>query len=476
MLAELDDPDGAEALLRRGLATDPFDPALRASLVLRLLDRDALAEATVELATLGRQTPGSVVGHIARARPALHEDRVLLADREALIAATADPGLTDPLLLQAAAAVARGDPTAARRWHRGCCSTRLRDTDLIRRPFADVALGGRIATGDRAAQRTGTFDVEAFGRPGVLVALAVLGETQARDGGRSNSDGDGNALQAFFGLQASERDALVATLTLGGGRQQLPDQEDQFPGGLDQVTFGEEAAATLGWSHRLGPRNRLMLQAAASHEERRLDLAGFDVELIDQRSRGASLELRHLLGLGAADLSWGLVAGALDAAGAAAIVLDIVMPEPSDPAEDEALARAIAGAGPVVLAGETATVEQDPAGSPSSRCPCSSRPGRCAATRRRRSTRTGCCAACPMPRTGSRRWRCATPAGRGRSRPRTPCCACRRRAGSHRGWATGRRWPPTRRCPRACSAAGSHWSGSICARRRRSARARPTRS
>lgn len=199
------------------------------------------------------------------------------------------------------------DPLAA--------STRLRVTDLIRRPFADVALGGRIATGDRAAQRTGTFDVEAFGRPGVLVALAVLGETQARDGGRSNSDGDGNALQAFFGLQASERDALVATLTLGGGRQQLPDQEYQFPGGLDQVTFGEEASATLGWSHRLGPRNRLMLQAAASHEERRLDLAGFDVELIDQRSRGVSLELRHLLGLGAADLSWGLVAGALDAAG-----------------------------------------------------------------------------------------------------------------------------------------------------------------
>lgn len=427
VLAELDDPDGAEALLRRGLATDPFDPALRANLVLRLLERDALAEAAQELATLERQTPGSVVGHTARARLALHEDRIELADREALIAATADPGLTDPLLLQAAAAVARGDRLAAEqaidaarradpfdptasvagsvvardrndpdralrlarealdriaaggravdpslaatrsgatnlgsafafldldRWARWqsdrlfdpfdagshlfaaslptgeadrrsalaqgllldplAASGRLRDTDLIRRPFADLALGGRIATGDRAAQRSGSVDVETFGRPGAPVALAVLAETRASEGDRANTDGDANALQAFLGLRPSDRDGLVATLELGEGRQQLADQAYQFLGGLDQVTFGEEASATLGWSRRLGPRNRLMLQAAVSQEERRLDLAGFDFELIDQRSRGASLELRHLLGLGAADLSWGLVAGALD--------------------------------------------------------------------------------------------------------------------------------------------------------------------
>jgi Flp pilus assembly protein TadD len=427
VLAELDDPDGAESLLRRGLASDPFDPALRANLVLNLLDRDALAEATLELATLERQTPGSVVGHSARARLALHEDRVELADREALIAATADPGLTDPLLLQAAAAVARGDKVAAEqaidaarradpfdptasvagsivardrndadralllarealdriaaggrpidpslaatrggatnigsafafldldRWGRWqsdrlfdpfdaashlfaaslptgeadrrsalaqgllldplAASGRLRDTDLVRRPFADVALGGRVQSGDRAAERAGSFDIEAFGRPGAPVAVAVLGENRAQDGDRPNTDGDANALQAFVGVQPTARDALVATLALGEARLQLADQDYAFLGGLDQVTRGDQASATIGWSRRLGPRNRLMLQAAASQEERRLDLAGFDLNLIEQRTRGASLELRHLLGLEAADLSWGLVAGVLD--------------------------------------------------------------------------------------------------------------------------------------------------------------------
>lgn len=55
----------------------------------------------------------------------------------------------------------------------------------------------------------------------------------------------------------------------------------------------------------------------------------------------------------------GALVTALREAGAAAVVLDIVMPEPSDPAEDAALAQAIAAAGRVVLAGETAEVEQD---------------------------------------------------------------------------------------------------------------------
>lgn len=427
VLAQLDDPIGAEALLRRGLVVDPWDPVLRANLVLRLLDREALAEAATELVTLEQRAPGSVVGHTARARLALQEDRVGLADREALIAATADPGLTDPLLLQAAAAVARGDPVAAAqaidaarradpfdptasvagsivardrnqadrslllarealdrigsggravdpslaaarggatnigsafafldldawgRWQSDrlfdpfdaashlfaaslptgepdrrsalaqgllldplAASGRLRDTDLIRRPFADVALGGRISTGDRTEERAGRFDVEMFGRPGVPVALAVLGENLARDGDRPNTDGDGNALQAFLGVQASPSDALVATLTLSEGRQQLVDQEFEFLSGLDQVTRGDQASATLGWARRLGPRNRLMLQAAASLEERRLDLAGFELGLVEQTTRGSSLELRHLIGLGPVDLSWGLVAGVLD--------------------------------------------------------------------------------------------------------------------------------------------------------------------
>ena len=133
---------------------------------------------------------------------------------------------------------------------------RLRYTDVLRRPFTDVEVGGRIGSSGGATQSGTDFDLEMLRLGAVPYALSFIGQTSddQGDGPNAGSNGWGGALLA--GLQLTPFDSLLITGSKSRAYLGVPGSDSAHD--ADNSSDGEELTAGLGYSHSFSARNVAM--------------------------------------------------------------------------------------------------------------------------------------------------------------------------------------------------------------------------
>ncbi len=135
-------------------------------------------------------------------------------------------------------------------------ANRLRYTDVLRRPFTDVEVGGRIGTSGGATQSGTDFDLEMLRLGSVPYALSLIGTTSddQGDGPNAGSNNWGGALVA--GLQLTPYDGLLIAGSKSRAYQGVPGGAGGYD--PDDSSNSEEFNASLGYSHSFAARDVLM--------------------------------------------------------------------------------------------------------------------------------------------------------------------------------------------------------------------------
>ena len=135
-------------------------------------------------------------------------------------------------------------------------ANRLRYTDVLRRPFTDVEIGGRIGSSGGATRSGTDFDLEMLRLGEIPYALSMIGTTSDDQGDGPNAGGNswGGALLA--GLQLTPYDSLLIAGSKSRSYLGVPGTADAAD--PDNTSDGEDFDASLGYSHSFSARNVLM--------------------------------------------------------------------------------------------------------------------------------------------------------------------------------------------------------------------------
>jgi Tfp pilus assembly protein PilF len=136
---------------------------------------------------------------------------------------------------------------------------RLRYTDVLRRPFLDVGVGGRIGESDGAGQYGASFDIEALRLGRVPIALSLIGNADHDNGNGPNRDGSNGSLQLLAGAQLTPFDGLFAAAAISSADAGVPGS-DNTPDPDDEVS-AQQFSTSIGYSHKFSARNALLARA-----------------------------------------------------------------------------------------------------------------------------------------------------------------------------------------------------------------------
>jgi tetratricopeptide (TPR) repeat protein len=141
-------------------------------------------------------------------------------------------------------------------------STRARYVDLVRRPFLDVSLGGGV--GAEGGVHTDTEFVTAQGlwRSQPVAFFASLVRTHS-EGHRENSARTEERGVLGVGARLGLDHGLLLLVDAAHSRQGVPGVEDRPD--RDDTTETLSAGAALGYHHRFGPANRVLLRGSARY-------------------------------------------------------------------------------------------------------------------------------------------------------------------------------------------------------------------
>ena len=133
---------------------------------------------------------------------------------------------------------------------------RLRYTDVLRRPFTDVEVGGRIGSSGGARQSGTDFGLEMLRLGSIPYALSLAGTTSDDQGDGANAGGNGWGGALLAGLQLTPYDSLVIAGSKSRSYLGVPGSADDHD--PDDASDAEDLAASLGYSHAFSARNVLM--------------------------------------------------------------------------------------------------------------------------------------------------------------------------------------------------------------------------
>ncbi len=186
-------------------------------------------------------------------------------------------------------------------------SSRLRYTDLLRRPFTDVEIGGSLGNTSGAWSRSGSFDVEAYHDLGRPVSIAAVGTAADADGDRPHSDTQSYELTTLAGTELTPFDTLSLVGSASHANGNLPGFDTQTA--VDSRVRGNDYSLGLGYGHSFGARNELMSRVFVERQE--ADLRSTDpATTIDSKADtlNGGLQLRHAVTLGKLEVSTGVEA------------------------------------------------------------------------------------------------------------------------------------------------------------------------
>lgn len=182
-------------------------------------------------------------------------------------------------------------------------SRRDRYTDFVKRPFADTRLGGAVGSRDGASLDQQHGAVQGYAESPKPLSYALVARREADD----NFFGSGLASETEIGeLSAGVKLDEANTLGFGVGvarlrRPAFMDFGEELPD-TNEKGHRESEIAGIGYQHRFGPKNRLLIRAAASHLNYRThnpdpfgsDLGDLDFSLISNFGRDNTRKLYDL--------------------------------------------------------------------------------------------------------------------------------------------------------------------------------------
>lgn len=188
-------------------------------------------------------------------------------------------------------------------------SRRNRYTDFVKHPFTDVRLGGMIGSHDGVWLNQQYSVVQGYTESPKPLSYALVARREADDdvfGTGLKSSNEVGELSA--GIKLNE--ANTFGLGLGAARYRKPafvDLGEEQPDLNEKGRRGSETAG-IGYQHRFGPKNRLLIRSAASHlnyythnpDPFGSRLSNLDFSLISNFGQDDS---RRLYGLGLYDAS-----------------------------------------------------------------------------------------------------------------------------------------------------------------------------
>ncbi|HMR33168.1 MAG TPA: FecR domain-containing protein [Geminicoccaceae bacterium] len=133
---------------------------------------------------------------------------------------------------------------------------RLRYTDVLRRPFTDVEVGGRIGSSGGARQSGTDFNLEMLRTGSIPYALSMIGTSSDDQGDGPNAGGNGWGGALLAGLQLTPYDSLLVAGSRSRSYLGVPGADgDHDP---DDASDSEDLTASLAYSHAFSARNVLM--------------------------------------------------------------------------------------------------------------------------------------------------------------------------------------------------------------------------
>ncbi|HEU4519272.1 MAG TPA: hypothetical protein VFS03_07130, partial [Microvirga sp.] len=193
-------------------------------------------------------------------------------------------------------------------------SGRIARTDLLRRPFLDVELGGGVIERDGRIGWQAEANVQGFSNSPVPTAFSLNAERLDGNGRRSNDRESAESASVFVGVAPSAADRFLVFGSAASAKPGLASL-DTPPQSLFQARDATTAQAAAGWSHTFGYRNVLTGAVYASrnlekrYDERSLDALPvfFLATRTQTRTRvdGAVAALNHAVGFGDLTLRYG---------------------------------------------------------------------------------------------------------------------------------------------------------------------------
>ena len=184
-------------------------------------------------------------------------------------------------------------------------SSRLRYTDLLRRPFTDIEIGGSLGNTSGAWSRSGSFDVEAYHDLGKPVSIAAVGTAADVDGDRPHNSNESYDFTTLAGTELTPFDTLTLTGAASHANGDLPGFEAGVP--VDTRVRGNDYSMALGYGHSFGARNELMSRVFVERQE--ADLRSSDpATTLDSNADtwNGGFQLRHAVTIGRLELSSGV--------------------------------------------------------------------------------------------------------------------------------------------------------------------------